>query len=313
MHKVALHGSLVANVILWGFTFPAIARILEHVDAIQLTTIWVTANAAVFAALMYSRPAKRPRVTRSDLPRLLLMGVVAVPMTQIPVVYGQRFLSPPLTSVIVSTSPVWATLLAVALLSERIRPRQVAGFAIALCGATIVILAGSGETELTVDNPWGAALTLVTPIGWALYTVLSKTMTDMDRYSPVDGVGLVLVAGALTMIPLMPHAAKALDDLPASAWGWMLFLVFGGTVGPYLIWFRALRRLDASQTAAYMFGVPFAALGASWLVLDIVPDAIALVGGGLIIGGVVVAQLAADNSNPPERSAANDARVGNRR
>lgn len=223
------------------------------------------------------------------------MGIIAVPMTQIPVVYGQRFLSPPLVSVIVSTSPAWAAIFAVLLLSETMTRGQMFGFALALGGAAIVILAGSGDADITVDNPWGAALTLVTPVGWALYTVLSKPMSQ--RYAPITGVGIVLVAGALSMIPLMPHTFSALGDMSARGWMWMLYLVFGGTVVPYLVWFRALHLLDASQTAAYMFGVPFAALGASWLVLDIVPDAVALMGGALIIGGVITSQLAAGRSH----------------
>lgn len=290
MQKFLLHLSLAATACMWGMVFVAIAKIRPYVDSIQLTTIRFTLIGLVFVVLMAARTETRPKLERSDLPRLFLVGVVAVPITQIPIVYGQKFLSPPLVSVIVSTAPAWTAVFAVMLLSERFRARQILGFLIALSGASVVILAGSGDAEITVDDPLSATLTLATPIGWALYTVMSKPMSG--RFPPITGVGIVLVAGMITMIPLMPYAATGLDDLPASGWGWMIYLVLGGTVVPYMLWFRALATLSASQTSAYMFAVPFAALGASWWLLDIVPEEIALLGGGLIIVGVAMTQIA---------------------
>lgn len=297
MQKFLLHLSLAATAAMWGMVFVAIAKIRPYMDSFQLVTIRFTLIGLVFVILMAVRPETRPKIDRSDLPRLVLVGVIAVPFTQIPIVYGQKFLSPPLVSVIVSTAPAWTAVFAVMLLSERFRGRQILGFLVALSGASVVILAGSGDAAITVDDPLSATLTLATPIGWALYTVMSKPMSG--RFPPITGVGIVLVAGMITMIPLMPHAARALGDMPAAAWGWMIYLVVGGTVVPYLLWFKALTKLTASQVSAYMFAVPFATLGASWLILDIVPEAIALLGGGLIIVGVVMTQIAAGTNPAP--------------
>jgi drug/metabolite transporter (DMT)-like permease len=297
---------LAATAAMWGMVFVAIAKVRPYLDSFQVVTIRFGLIGLIFAALMAARPETRPKLHRSDLPRLFAVGVVLVPVTQIPIVYGQKFLSPPLVSVIVSTAPAWTAIFAVMLLSERFRLRQIAGFLIARSGACAVILAGSGDAAITVDDPLSATLTLATPIGWALYTVMSKPMSA--KYPPITGVGIVLVAGAITMIPLMPHAISGLDQLPASAWGWMVYLVIGGTVVPYLLWFKALTKLTASQVSAYMFAVPFATLGASWLILDIVPEVIALLGGGLIIAGVVMTQLAAGtNPRPPNADLASGA------
>lgn len=311
MQKFLLHLSLAATAAMWGMVFVAIAKVRPYVDSLQLTTIRFTLIGLVFLVLMALRAETRPKLDRSDLPRLFLVGVIAVPVTQIPIVYGQKFLSPPLVSVIVSTAPAWTAVFAVMLLSERFRGRQILGFLVALSGASVVIIAGSGDAAITVDDPLSATLTLATPIGWALYTVMSKPMSG--RFPPITGVGIVLVAGMITMIPLMPHAARGLDDMPAAAWGWMVYLVIGGTVVPYLLWFKALTKLTASQTSAYMFAVPFAALGASWIILDIVPEVIALLGGGLIIVGVVMTQIAAGtNPRPGDESPATPATTASR-
>lgn len=291
MSSFRLHASLVFNVVLWGFTFPAITKVLPYLDSVQIATLRFAMVAVFLGGFMVLRPAHRPTLRKGDLRYLLVVGILAVPVSQLTIVYAHNFLSPPLVSVIMSTSPAWAAVFAAMLLSERFDLRQIIGFTIALGGAAIVVLAGSADTEITVHNPWGAALALVTPASWALYTVMSKPLTT--RFSPITGVGVALIAGTATLVPFLPHAIAGLADLPAEGWVWLVYMAVGGSIVPYLIWFSALNRLKASQTAAYMFGVPFAALGASWLVLDIVPQALALAGGALVIVGVALTQLVA--------------------
>jgi drug/metabolite transporter (DMT)-like permease len=221
----------------------------------------------------------------------VLLGVLAVPGSQLTIVNGQRYLSPPLVSLVVTTSPAFAAIIAAVWLKERVTSRQIVGFVIALAGVAVVIVAGMGEgTALTVSNPWGAALTLLSPMCWAMYTILSKTLTS--RFAPVTAVGVAMVTGSLSMLPLWPHAADGLSDITSTGWAWMAYLVVGGTVIPYLVWWRALDQLTAASTTAYMYGIPFAALVWSWLVLGIVPSFVALLGGLVIIVGVTLIQFA---------------------
>lgn len=294
-----IHAALMLVVAMWGLVFVAIARVLRSIDPIQLVVIRFTLIAAVFAGMFVVLPDRRPRLNGwRDWALFAAMGVIAVPGAQLTIVNGQRYLSPPLVSLVVTTSPAFAAIIAAIWLKERIVSWQAIGFVIALVGVAVVILAGSGTSTLSVDNPWGAALTVLSPMSWAVYTVLTKTLTG--RFDPIAAVGLAMITGSLSMLPLFPHAVAGLGDITPTGWGWMAFLVVGGTVVPYLVWWRALRHLTAATTTAYMYGIPVAALFWSWAVLGIVPSAVSLLGGAVIIAGVTMIQFARRTPRPAE-------------
>ena len=293
-HKLT-HAALVGVAAMWGMVFVANHELLATLDAVQIVTIRFMIITIVFSIVFLVAPSTRPRLVRRDLRVLLLAGLLAVPGAQLAIVQGQRYLAPPLVAMIMTTVPVMAAGLSWVFLRERLSRLQLTGFLVAFVGASVVILAGTaGRTELTVDNPLGATVTLITPLSWAGYTVLSKSYAD--RYHPVAAVGVAMILGTATMAPLWPHAVSALDDIDATEWGWLAYNACGGTVFPYLIWVAALKRLTAGQTATYMYGVPLMALLWSWLILDFLPTFAALVGGLVIVAGVALAQLA---TRPP--------------
>ncbi|MGI9642613.1 MAG: DMT family transporter, partial [Acidimicrobiia bacterium] len=284
-------------VLIWGGVFVAVAKLLRHVDAVQLVTIRFALTSLAFLGIFVLIPELRPRLSRKELGVLFVAGALAVPGAQLPVVQGQNYLSPALVSVFITLSPVWAAVISAAWLKERFTPLQVTGFVVAFGGSVIVILTGTGNGELTVENPWGAALALLTPICWATYTVMSKPLST--QHPPITAIGVAVIAGTLVMAPLYPHSAAALGDIPLSGWLWFVYLLFGGTIITYWIWYKALAVMPASKTAAYMYGVPFAALLWSWLILDTVPSGVALLGGGVLIVGVVMTQWSGLRDTPP--------------
>ena len=229
---------------------------------------------------------------------LFLLGALGVPGSQLPAVHAQNYLSPSLASVLITTSPAWTAVFAAWLLRERFKAIQILGFIVAFFGALLVITAGSGTGVLSVDNPWGATLCLLSPFMWALFTVISKR--ELSDLNPFSSVGICLIAGTLVMVPFLPSAINDMKLLTASQWGWMTYTVVGGTLIPYYIWFWALQRLEASKTIAYMYTVPFAALLWTWIVLSLFPDWWAAFGGIILIGGVMLTQKSSVTPNDPK-------------
>lgn len=290
-HTRGVHVALSIVIAMWGLVFVAIARLLPYLDAAQLVAIRFALIALIFAAIFVVVPSTRPKLTSwRDVRLFLVLGVLAVPGSQLTIVNGQNYLAPPLVSLVVTTSPAWAAVIAAIWLAEPINRKQAVGFAIALIGVAIVILAGVGDTELTVSDPLGASLTLISPVSWAMFTILSKV--HIVRFPPVTAVGTAMIAGSITMIPLYPHALEGIGDITTGGWAWMGYLAIGGTVIPYLVWWQALGKLTAATTTAYMYAIPIAALIWSWVVLGIAPTVVALVGGVVIIGGVSMIQFA---------------------
>src|SRR5262245_3299177 len=91
--------------------FVAVHELLPVMGPVQMVTLRFLLASALFAALMVARTDWRPRFTRREWLLCIAAGVLAVPGTQLAVVEGQRYLAPPIASLVVTTSPVVASAL----------------------------------------------------------------------------------------------------------------------------------------------------------------------------------------------------------
>jgi drug/metabolite transporter (DMT)-like permease len=281
---------LVLCVALWGMVFIGVHQLLPELDPLQILTLRFTVVGAAFALLLLARPQWRPRLERRDWPLVLAAAVTAVPGSQLPIMDGQRFLSPPIAALIVTFSPAVAAVLAALMHRERLTGRAVAGFAVALAGVAMIVVLGAGSgAQLSASNPAGAAVALVTPVAWAAYTLLSKPLAT--RHHTIGIVGVTMIVGALALAPLAPHALAGARGLSAGGWGWLTFLALGGSAGPYLLWSASLKALPVSRTAAFMYLVPVFALLWTATLLGQAPSAVALGGGLVVLAGVALTQV----------------------
>jgi drug/metabolite transporter (DMT)-like permease len=284
---------------LWGLVFIAVHELLPEVDPVQMMCVRFGLVALIFAALLAVHAGWRPKLTRQEWAVVLASGVLAVPASQLAIVESQRYLSPPLASLLVTSSPAIAALLAAPMLRERVSARQAAGFAVALAGVAVIVLLGAGSgAALEASDPLGAAVGVITPVSWALYTILSKPLAA--RHPPVGVVGVALIAGTLTLAPAFPHAVAGAGDLSLGGWLWIAYLAVGGTAAAYILWFAALRALPVGRTTAFMYVIPVFAMGWTALILGDLPTAVTLLGGALVVAGVALVQ----NVGAPSRAGA---------
>lgn len=281
---------LVFAMSLWGLQFVANHELLEVMDAADLVVIRFTGVAVLLALFLRVVPRLRPRLHRWDWLLLLLAGALAVPGAQLMLAQGQNYLAPAMAGLVVATQPAMTALLSVLFLNERMTPAKLVGTAIALGGAAIVVLFASGTgTDLTVDNPWGAALVVGAQLSFAGYTVLTKSFNR--RLHPLTLLSTGILVGAVWLTPFIPHAVAAAADLQGLRWLWFVHLIVGGTLIPYAVWNLALIVLPANETASYIFLVPLAGVVWSWLILREDLSLLGLAGGALIIMGVVLTQV----------------------
>ena len=283
------YAALLACAALWGCVFVGVHELLPVLDPVQMVTLRFLGVAAIFGALLAIHPPWRPQLTRREWGIIVLAGILAVPVCQLAIVEGQRYLSPPIASLIVTFSPAIAAVLVVR--TERLSPKQVAGFALALGGVAVIVILGAGTgAELEASDPLKASVALLTPIAWALYTLISKPLAA--RHGSVGPVAVAMLIGSVTLIPLLPHALQPVDDLTGTQWVWLAYLVVGGTMGPYILWAYGLRGLPVNRTAAFMYVIPCFAMGWTALFLGEAPSAIAITGGAVVLAGVALTQSA---------------------
>lgn len=287
-----VHASLLVCAAMWGLVFIGVHELLPVLTPIQLVTVRFVIIAIAFIVMFAVFPQLRVFPTnRGDWVRFVVCGILAVPGAQIAIVAGQQYLAPQLAALVVATSPVLTALFAALLLGEGFSVLRGIGSVIALLGVAFIVLFGTGDGHSIgpLTFTWPAVIAVLTPISWALYTVMSRPLAA--RYPPLATVGMCLTLGTVFLLPFLPNSVQALGGLDGSQWAWMLYLAFGGSLLPYLIWFASLKVLPANQTAAYMYAIPLFAMIFSWLILGRRPGVVAAIGGAFVLIGVVLTQI----------------------
>jgi drug/metabolite transporter (DMT)-like permease len=194
--------------------------------------------------------------------------------------FSLLWLSAAEATIVCYTMPVWAALMAWAVLGERPGPARIAGLLLALSGLALLVL-GHG-VAVGLEKAPGVALGLGSAILFSLGTVTTKRwpLGLPPTSSTVWQVGLgILPLAVLAAVFDRPDVGAL------SAMNWAL-LAYGGIFALglcYLSWFAALRRLPASlaslgtlltpmvgvASAALFLGEPFGWREASALALTL--------------------------------------------
>ena len=167
--------------------------------------------------------------------------------------YGVSLISSSEAVMIAYTMPVWATLLGVIILGERLGPRTVMALVLGTAGVVLLVLEG-GLGELG-RAPWGAIATLAAAMVWAGGIVFQKRnawplpVIVMAGWQLLIGAVPIAIA-AFLLEPLAIQAAR-----PASLLAFA-YVAFVGMIFGYYAWFQIVKRYSASFAAISTVAVP---------------------------------------------------------
>lgn len=169
------------------------------------------------------------------------------------------------------TMPIWAAVLAVAFLGERMNTAKVLAIGLGLAGVWVIV-----RPDHTGLNP-GQLIALVAAVGFAVSVVLVKSLTRTDA-AVVVSFWMLVVQSLIGLVP-----ALLLWRWPsATAWGWVLVVAFCGTYSHYCF-ARAMQHAPATVLVPMDFlRVPLSA-AAGWAVYHEQVDAYTVAGVVLIL------------------------------
>jgi drug/metabolite transporter (DMT)-like permease len=222
---------------------------------------FLTASAA-FLVILLAR-GSRSRIARADVPKILWLGLLAVPLNQSCFLFGLSQSTASHASLLYALTPLCVLLLARKVLHEENVGAKLLGVLAALVGCTLIFLDGGLAHELAMMR--GDLLLLMAVIAWAVYTTSSKEL--LARYDPLTLTGWSIIAGTVMTLPaaLLPGAIPPLASLTAPIWGGILYLAVGTSVVAYALWNYALRRIDASKVAITTNAQPVLTSVLSWV------------------------------------------------
>ncbi len=272
--------SLAVTLIFWASAFAGIRAGLEAYSPGHLALLRflvASATLALYAALTRMRLPER-----RDLPAILAMGFVGITVYHVALNYGERSVTAGAASMLIAAGPVFTAILATLVLRERLKLWGWLGIAVSFTGAALIALGEGGGLQFDPN----AFLILLSALATAMYFVFQKPY--LKKYTPLQFTAYGIWAGTLFMLVFLPGLPQAIQAAPRDATLAVIYLgVFPAAIA-YGTWTYALSRAPASIVTSFLYLSPVLATLIAWAWLQEVPTALAALGGGLALAGVVL-------------------------
>jgi drug/metabolite transporter (DMT)-like permease len=266
----------------------------------RLAEVRCAGAAALFLGAALIRDPRSLRVTRRELPLLVVFGVLGLALVQFLYFVAIERLTIGVALVIEYLAPVWVALWARFYVREPVRRRLWYALALALAGLSLVVDLWSG---LTLDGI-GVAAALAGSVAYALYILLAeRSLAGGRNVFSLLAWGFLLATVFWTFVqPWWTFPGDLLND-DVSLLGridggslplWVLLatvLVFG-TFIPFILMIAALHHLPATRVTVIAMVEPVVAALVAFAWLGESLGVAQIAGGVLVLVGVAIAQTA---------------------
>lgn len=195
-----------------------------------------------------------------------------------------EYTSVAVSTVLVTTSPLWVALAAPFFLGERVtRPVKI-GIGLALVGSVVISLGSFGGGSAPV---WGSLLALLGAITAAAYLLIGRKLRV--KLSLLTYVTLVYTIAALILIVLALAAGNNLLDYSAQTFFLFLLLALFPQLIGHSSFNWALGFLPVAYVTVAVISEPIGASILALLFFQEIPTPLTLLGSTFILGGLIVA------------------------
>jgi drug/metabolite transporter (DMT)-like permease len=287
-----VHAGLLAMTLMWGGSWPA-GRVLALAMPPLSGSAWRFSLAAVvLLAWMAWRQRAWPRLTHRQWTGLAAGGAIGVAGYAVFFMMALQRVEASRAAVVVTTNPVFTTLLAAWLFKEALNARIAIGLACAVIGAATVLTHGAPWKLFTGDVGLGEWLLIGCIATWVAYTLINRRLlAGIDALTATAvsaSIGAILLWIVTIAFEGAGPAAHSLAALDATGWAALVFMALGSTALAYAWYFHGVAALGAGTAASYISLVPIVGVASSALLLGERIDTSLAIGGALAILGVVI-------------------------
>ncbi|WP_328988478.1 EamA family transporter [Kribbella sp. NBC_01245] len=184
-----------------------------------------------------------------------------------------------------SLQPLLVALLAVGLLGQKLTLRTTLAALAGVLGVSLLVLRANARLD-----GWGIAAALGGAVVMATGVVLSKRWTSPAPL--LATTGWQLVAGGLLLVPvaLIVEGAPPASFTTANLAGYTYLAIIGSAIA-YALWFRGIRALSPTDVTFLGLLSPVVATALGWIALGQGLTSAQILGGVIVLGALVTAQL----------------------
>jgi drug/metabolite transporter (DMT)-like permease len=295
--KLKLFLPLFALSGVWGISFLMIRIADTTFPPLWVALLRCSLGALLLWAILVLRGNKLP--PRSHMHWLVLIALLnnALPFTCYAL--GEETVPSNIAAVLNATVPIWTLLLTMIIERRRAMLITTAGVLIAFAGVVLVVVTqaeDAGPAQAAAGMLAGVLIITVATLSYAVATVLAKA-----KLRGLDPIGLATTQLTLASLLLLPFAL--LGDHPgalqAGPIGAIAVLGFAGSGVAYLLYYRLLPVISATQLAAVTYIIPI--WGVFWgLLAHEHIGAGTYIGVAVTIGGLVLLNMRSRGATGPK-------------
>ncbi len=248
----------------WGLMAPLGKDAMTHgFTGIEMVTFRVTGGAALF--WLTSLFTKKEHVPRKDLLLLIGAAVLGLVTNQCCYTMGLSVTSPINASIVTTSMPIFAMILAFFILKEPITGKKAGGVALGCAGAVILIVTSATAASSKVGDIRGDLLCLGAQLSFALYLSLFSKL--IRRYSVITVNKWMFTYATIIILPFTFQDVSGIDYASISVRTWMEtgFVVFFGTYVSYILMMVGQHTLRPTVVSIYNYVQPVVSVTVSVL------------------------------------------------
>lgn len=278
--------ALLFTMLVWAGSFISIKIGLREVKPYNLAFYrFALASPILFLAVYLKKRLQRIKVKD-------LVYFIALALTGVTLLYTVQFVALLYTtatnsSILINTSVIFVAFMSF-FLGEKFTKLKSAGVCLSFIGMVLII--SKGKLEFFGSKTFvGDALMVFDGFLWASYTILGKNM--LEKYNPDTLTTYAFAIGSILLFPFALFEGIANPfSLSITAWLSIAYLSLLCSVFAYMIWYSALRVMDATKVAVFVYIIPLFTAIMAFFVLGEEIDIFTALGGALIMLGVYLVE-----------------------
>lgn len=259
------HAAMFGANAMWGLMSPISKFIMLGGAVTPLVVTDLRIGGAMVLVWIASFFQKPEHVSHKDLASLFVAALLGIVFNQGCFIFGVSLSSPGDASIITTSMPLWAMVLAALILKEPITGKKVLGIAAGASGALLLILGngqnGQGTSATTAGGTmiWGDLLVLLAQFCYALYIVLYKDF--VNKYSLVTIMKWMFTYSFICILPFSANSLMRTDwsSLHLPELGGLSFIVVGATFISYMLIVVGQKNLRPTVAGMYNYIQPLVA------------------------------------------------------
>lgn len=281
------HIAALLTIFIWGTTFISTKILLVDFKPIEILFFRFLIG---LIALLIIYPKRLKKTTKDQEITFALAGLCGVTLYFLLENIALTYSMASNIGVIISIAPFFTTILSDFVLKEKsLKSNFIIGFIAAMMGIALISFNGTSNFKL---NPIGDVLALLAALVWAIYSVLTKKISEYG-YNTIQVTRRIFIYGITFMlIALVPFDFELnLNHFTNPVYlGNIIFLGLGASALCFVTWNVAVKILGAVKTSIYIYIVPVVTVVTSVIILNEQITLMSFIGTILTLIGLFLSQ-----------------------